>query len=265
MLDYLNERFYYNKSIVSELKYSLLVGIFITILLVLLSSFQSNFTKSEVLIFSLSVVLASMIFQYLLHSLIITFKWNLKWAIIYEVFKISIYLILIAVYLFVLMTFLGLVKTTILEFSLFVGITSACGIIPISIKTLWTQNARLSQKLKSRAVNKSSDSANKLILISSIKSESFTCSLSDLLYFKSDENYLIAVEKDSKTHIRLTMKSAEEQLNQSHFLRVHRSYLVNSRFIEQVKSKHLILIGNVQVPISRQFRKAFVDEQVQLG
>lgn len=262
MLEFLYERFYYNESISSELKYSFWIGSFITLLLVLVSPFQTNFTQTDVLFFSASVVFASIVFQYALHKLIIKFGWHKQWLIMYEVLKVIIYLLLIAIYLFVVMTFLGLVSTSVVEFSLFVGITSACGIIPISIKTLWTQNARLTKKLKSRTQNEPIIADNKLFLISPTKSDSFSCLISNLLYLKSDENYLIAIEKDKKTYIRLTMKSAIEQLDDNLFLRVHRSYLVNSKFIEKVKSKHLILVGNLQIPISRQFRKDFVEEQM---
>lgn len=265
MLVFLYERFYYNESISSELKYSFWIGSFITLLLVLVSSFQTNFTRTDVLFFSVSVVFASIVFQYALHKLIIKFGWHKQWLIKYEVLKVIIHLLLIAIYLFVVMTFLGLVSTTIVEFSLFVGITGVCGVIPISIKTLWTQNARLTKKLKSRTQNQPIIADNELFLVSPTKSDSFSCEVANLLFLKSDENYLIAVEKNKKTHIRLTMKSAIEQLDNNLFLRVHRSYLVNSKFIEKVKSKHLILVGSIQVPISRQFRKVFVEEQMKIS
>lgn len=265
MLDFLNERFYYNDSIFKELKYTFWVGSLITFLLVLFSLTQTSFSQTEVLIFSIMVVFVAMLIQYSMHTIIIKFGWHKQWFIHDEVSKIFLYLLLIATYLFAYMSFLGLISTTILEFSVFVGITSLCGIIPISIRTLLVQNNRLTQQLRFRELEDDFNVSKHILLNSPNKSDSFTCERANLLYFKSDENYLLAVEKNKKTHIRLTMKSAMEQLGNVSFLRVHRSYLVNTQLIKKIKSKHLILDGNVYVPISRQFRKEFVEKQIEMS
>lgn len=59
---------------------------------------------------------------------------------------------------------------------------------------------------------------------------------SDILFVKSDGNYLKLYESPSQySQIRLTMNELEKQLNPSDFLRIHRSILVNTYFIEGIQ------------------------------
>ncbi|MCB0548943.1 MAG: response regulator transcription factor [Phaeodactylibacter sp.] len=57
----------------------------------------------------------------------------------------------------------------------------------------------------------------------------------DIRYIESDGNYL-KVHTPEKAHlIRCTLQSIEEQLNNELFLRIHRSLLVNTQFIREIK------------------------------
>ncbi len=53
---------------------------------------------------------------------------------------------------------------------------------------------------------------------------------------------------------RTSMAAAEQQLPAKHFLRVHRSYIVNLNRIDYWKTD-TIMIGEHRIPISRQRRK----------
>ncbi len=60
--------------------------------------------------------------------------------------------------------------------------------------------------------------------------------------------------------IRQSMKDLEEQLQERGFLRVHKGYLVNYRFIRRVKDTSLFLNNDEELPISR-LRAAEIKEQ----
>lgn len=59
--------------------------------------------------------------------------------------------------------------------------------------------------------------------------------LDDVQWIESEGDYA-ALHDGEKTHlVRKTMKELEQQLDSDHFLRVHRSYIVNVNYIEELR------------------------------
>ncbi len=76
---------------------------------------------------------------------------------------------------------------------------------------------------------------------------------SDLLWIKSDGNYLELFCSGGKKHlIRSTLKDFLNKLPGSVFLQIHKSYVVNINHIEAIEYSHMI-IGNNSIPIGRLF------------
>lgn len=88
--------------------------------------------------------------------------------------------------------------------------------------------------------------------------------LNHIIYFKSDDNYvdIIAVDQsnNSKTTVfRATLKSIENQLKtQSQFIRIHRSYLVNLRFLSHSNKTNSLKVKNgeseLELPVSKKYQ-----------
>ena len=77
--------------------------------------------------------------------------------------------------------------------------------------------------------------------------------LSDILFIEGLDNYLkIHLRDQSDIVIRLTMKTLMEMLNESEFLRVHRSYIVSISHIESIRQK-MITIAGEEIPIGRNY------------
>jgi DNA-binding LytR/AlgR family response regulator len=77
--------------------------------------------------------------------------------------------------------------------------------------------------------------------------------LSDILFIEGLDNYLkIHLKDQSDIVIRLTMKTLMEMLNESEFLRVHRSYIVSISRIESIRQK-IITIAGEEIPIGRNY------------
>jgi two-component system LytT family response regulator len=74
--------------------------------------------------------------------------------------------------------------------------------------------------------------------------------IKDLMYIKADNNYLVFVEKDRYTLSRMTVGEALKKLPPGQFCRVHKSYVVNLRYVEKVQSERII-IGKAYIPVSR--------------
>lgn len=76
-----------------------------------------------------------------------------------------------------------------------------------------------------------------------------------ILFIKSLGNYIEIHEKMGRKLIRKTLKEVEELLPEEHFIKTHRSYVVNKEYIEKVSASSIILSG-VKIPVSRSFKDA---------
>ena len=56
----------------------------------------------------------------------------------------------------------------------------------------------------------------------------------------------------------LSMKRIEEILPSDHFMRVHRSYIVNIRRVTDI-TRQRIIFGDVQIPIGDSYKQSFLD------
>lgn len=75
-------------------------------------------------------------------------------------------------------------------------------------------------------------------------------SYGDILYIESVGDYVkyITGTKHYLTHS--TLKEVEEKMNRNHFIKVHRSYIVNLRKIKDIQDHSLVIEGKV-IPISK--------------
>lgn len=74
----------------------------------------------------------------------------------------------------------------------------------------------------------------------------------DILFLKSDKNYIDIQLTNKIITIRNTLDNFYKELDTDVFCRIHRSYVVNKSKVTQKKSSS-ILIKNYELPISRNF------------
>jgi len=66
-----------------------------------------------------------------------------------------------------------------------------------------------------------------------LKGRNITVYIEDVLYFKSDGNYIQVVTK-TKTYLhRSTLNSFNDSFDTNHFLRIHRSFILNKFYIKK--------------------------------
>ena len=80
--------------------------------------------------------------------------------------------------------------------------------------------------------------------------------LDEVLYFEGDKEYVKLVTATEELLIYRRLKDIEEQLS-APFIRVHNSYIVNSKLLSKVQDNH-IYIADKQIPISEKFRDGFM-------
>ncbi|MBA2250241.1 MAG: response regulator transcription factor [Chitinophagaceae bacterium] len=84
-------------------------------------------------------------------------------------------------------------------------------------------------------------------------------SLSDIIYCESESNYTVLhLVNEPKFTVCRTLGEIEDILITSHFLRIHRSYLVNTKKIKEfIKGEggYLIMENEIEIPVSRNKRE----------
>lgn len=77
--------------------------------------------------------------------------------------------------------------------------------------------------------------------------------IESILYIKSESNYSILYTKSQNIMSLVNLKDLKEKLP-SHFLRVHRSYIVNSNHIEYYTTESVSVDGK-SIPVSSKYRQ----------
>ena len=82
--------------------------------------------------------------------------------------------------------------------------------------------------------------------------------LSDIIYIEGLKDYVkIYLDGEAKPVLSLmSMKSLEDQLSQPHFMRVHRSFIVNIDKVRMIERNSIIIAGRC-IPVSDSYRRRF--------
>jgi hypothetical protein len=155
-----------------------------------------------------------------------------------------------------------------------VGILFVIILVPLNYLRLVKAHLHTAQSINAQAlVEETTEQGARLRILTQQKSDDFHLEISQFLYAKADRNYLeIFLEKEGavfKLIKRMTLKELEQQLEQiPHFLKTHRSYLVNLNKVVHVNGNaqgYLLQIkdSSEEVPVSRgmipKFEEQFVD------
>jgi two-component system LytT family response regulator len=80
--------------------------------------------------------------------------------------------------------------------------------------------------------------------------------LEDILYFEGEKEYVRLVSNTGQLLIYRRLKEIEEQLPLP-FIRVHNSYIVNTKQLEKFQDNHIYIAGK-QIPVSEKFKAEFM-------
>lgn len=88
-----------------------------------------------------------------------------------------------------------------------------------------------------------------------VKQNDLMCKIliADILYLEADRNYCQVFTKDKNYLLVNTLKNMEEKLPAQSFQRVHRSYIVNLKEINEFNHNNLT-VGNKTLPLSKELR-----------
>jgi DNA-binding LytR/AlgR family response regulator len=77
--------------------------------------------------------------------------------------------------------------------------------------------------------------------------------IDDILYLEADRNYCHVFTTDREYLLATTLKAMEDKLSARQFVRVHRSFVVNLRRVDEVSETHVGLAGKT-IPLSHLLR-----------
>lgn len=130
---------------------------------------------------------------------------------------------------------------------------------PVSYEEFLTAINKAQQQIEmSRQLDEISASNDYIIVKSEYKLVQIP--LNQITYIEGVKDYVkIFLENDDRSIMTLmSMKSLKRALPQSKFLRVHRSFIVNTTKIRLIE-RNKIVFGKVQIPISETYKQAFSD------
>ncbi|MCA8832150.1 LytR/AlgR family response regulator transcription factor [Hymenobacter pini] len=78
----------------------------------------------------------------------------------------------------------------------------------------------------------------------------------DVLFIEAMSTYSILVTATQKHIIYLTLKALTDRLPFAHFVRVHRSYIVNTQRIDAIED-NMLQMGKYEVPVGKSYQEDF--------
>lgn len=93
--------------------------------------------------------------------------------------------------------------------------------------------------------------------------QEYTVKIEDIIYIEVLDHDLTYHCVNYDITVIGTMKKVETNLQEHYFVRIHNSYIVNMRYISEVRSQGIILENQLELPIARgkkeKFRKTYLD------
>lgn len=86
--------------------------------------------------------------------------------------------------------------------------------------------------------------------------------LKDILYVEAERSYCRIFTRETEYLLSIPLKDLAEKLNAEHFMRVHRSFIINLLQIDEVAESHTV-IAKKAIPLGKSYREEFL-QRVQL-
>ncbi|MDJ0364591.1 LytTR family DNA-binding domain-containing protein [Hymenobacter sp. H14-R3] len=102
---------------------------------------------------------------------------------------------------------------------------------------------------------KAVEAANDLFV--KVGTKTIKVNFAEVLYIEALSTYSVLVTATQKHIVYLTLKALSERLPFAHFVRVHRSYIVNVRRIEAIED-NMIKLGTHEVPVGKSYQEEFI-------
>ncbi len=114
------------------------------------------------------------------------------------------------------------------------------------------------QDLKHNATKTVEDNPSPFILSDSIfvrhHEKMVKVDIKDIHYIEAERNYCRIHSKSKEYLLVITLKDLDEKLPEMHFLRIHRSFIINISHIDEVATSHVV-IAKKAIPVSKTLKE----------
>ena len=83
----------------------------------------------------------------------------------------------------------------------------------------------------------------------------------EVLWIEGVKDYIFIHTSSSRLMVLSSMKAAEEKLNNQSFMRIHRSHIINTQYVDALEG-NLIHIGKHRIPVSKQYKSDLLQRVV---
>ena len=130
---------------------------------------------------------------------------------------------------------------------------------PISFDRFLKAAMKAKEYYELRQQNKASDSNEQKDFYIKADNRFVRIAFKDVQFVEALQNYVCIYTVEKKYISYLTMKSVEEYLPSSHFIKTHKSFIVNAAKIEAIDGNE-IRIGEHRIPISRNEKEEVMEQ-----
>ena len=82
--------------------------------------------------------------------------------------------------------------------------------------------------------------------------------INNIIFIEFFGHYLIVHSTNGEYKMRGKISNIIDEINNPIMIRVHKSYIVNTKFVEEILSNRLILKSNIDIPIGRSFKDTVI-------
>jgi DNA-binding LytR/AlgR family response regulator len=82
--------------------------------------------------------------------------------------------------------------------------------------------------------------------------------IKDIYYIQADRNYSRIHAKNGESLLVMTLKEIDEKLPTEHFLRIHRSFIINLAHVDEVANSHVV-VKRKAIPITKSLRAGLLN------
>lgn len=115
-------------------------------------------------------------------------------------------------------------------------------------------------KIIEKSIRKATD-RNKQVIVLSCAGETRAVAISDIKYFEIIKRIVTVHYGNESFEFYSTMSKLEEQLSGNGFIRTHKSFLVNSKYISKITSRSLHLVDGNVLPAGQRYVKNLKDSE----
>jgi hypothetical protein len=272
MLLFIQQPFPFSRGLKKEILHVCVLGLFASLIFYFLKPFGlSTINETYLLGYGLVSISAAIIFLIVSHRFYYFFTRHRNWTIGHEIIHSLFFLMFIATSILVYGYAVNISRLRVQDFFLYQFYTILTGIVPVTIRAILLRNWRLKKDLQEATemnewLSKRKISADEKMIRLQSPSSAQTLKISNqaLLYLEAAQNYTIIVWSDEgtirKEMMRLAMKEAYRQINDTLVVFCHRSYMVNLRKVKKIihhsgNPELALQDGSIMIPLSATYKK----------